>query len=142
MGITKGPDPDNPYFRGPRRFVKIAENSEGPLYSRHNHHAAVTECPNGDLLAAWYTTVTERGREIAVGASRLRYGQDEWEIASPPREFQTTDRGTFTLSNTTAEPKGYMSGDQARNGFIHLITSANHYEFNLKWLETPTPEQQ
>jgi hypothetical protein len=35
------------------------------------------------LLAIWYTTVAERGRELAVAASRLRFGEDEWEPASP-----------------------------------------------------------
>jgi formylglycine-generating enzyme required for sulfatase activity len=79
--VTKGPS--GPYFRGPRNFVKIPEPSYGPLFHRHNHHPAIVECPNGDLLAVWYTTVTERGREIAVAASRLRYGEDEWEPASP-----------------------------------------------------------
>ncbi len=81
--VTKGPDPGQPYFRGPRVYVKIPAGSEGPLFSRHNHDAGITECPNGDLLANWYTTVTERGREIAVAVSRLRYGQDEWDDASP-----------------------------------------------------------
>jgi len=81
--VTKGPDPDVPYFRGPRPFIKIQEGSLGPLFSNHNHHSAIAECPNGDLLAMWYTTVTERGRELAVAASRLRYGADEWEPASP-----------------------------------------------------------
>ena len=27
-----------------------------------------------------------------------------------------------------------------QNGLIHLITSKNHYAFNLKWLETPPLE--
>jgi hypothetical protein len=75
--------PDKPYFRGPVNFVKIAEPFYGPLFHRHNHHPAIVECPNGDLLAVWYTTVTERGREIAVAASRLRYGCAEWQPASP-----------------------------------------------------------
>jgi len=44
---------------------------------------AIVECPNGDLLAIWYTCVQERGRELAVAASRLRYGAEEWEPASP-----------------------------------------------------------
>ena len=82
VDVFKGPDPSNPYFRGPRVYVKIPEGSDGPLFSRHNHDAGITECPNGDLLANWYTTVTERGREIAVAVSRLRYGQDEWDDAS------------------------------------------------------------
>jgi hypothetical protein len=53
------------------------------LYCHHNHDPAIVECPNGDLLAIWYTCVEERGRELAVAASRLRYGSEQWELASP-----------------------------------------------------------
>lgn len=81
--IGKGPDPNVPYFKGPQRYVKIPKGSHGPLYYHHNHDPAIVECPNGDLLAIWYTCVEERGRELAIAASRLRYGLDEWEPASP-----------------------------------------------------------
>jgi len=80
--LAKGPDPDKPYFRGPRVYVKIPPNSTGPMFSAHNHDPAITDCPNGDLLAIWYSCVREPGRELAILASRLRYGADEWEPAS------------------------------------------------------------
>ncbi len=78
-----GPDLYKPYFLGPRKYVKIPPKSMGPLFSHHNHDPAITECSNGDLLAIWYTCVEEQGRELAQLASRLRYGQQEWEPASP-----------------------------------------------------------
>jgi hypothetical protein len=81
--INEGPDPNVPYFHGPVTYVKIPEGSYGPLFSSHNHDPALTRCPNGDLLAIWYTCIREKGRELAIAASRLRYGQDEWEEASP-----------------------------------------------------------
>jgi len=77
------PDPQTPYFEGPVRYVHIPEGSNGPLYSKHNHCPALTECPNGDLLAIWYTTNREAGRELAVTAARLRQGATEWEPATP-----------------------------------------------------------
>ncbi len=80
--LAKGPDPDKPYFKGPRLVVKIPEGARGPLFDEHNHFMAVTECPNGDLLAAWFTCIEEMGRELAIASSRLRYGRDEWEQAS------------------------------------------------------------
>ena len=80
--LAKGPDPNRPYFRGPRNYVKIPAGSNGPLFSNHNHDPGVTECPNGDILAIWYSCVSESGRELGLAASRLRYGQDEWEAAS------------------------------------------------------------
>ena len=81
--IAQGPDPSKPYFRGPRRYVKIPPGSTGPLFSEHNHDPGLAACPNGDLLAIWYTCLDEPGRELGIAASRLRYGTEEWEPASP-----------------------------------------------------------
>lgn len=78
-----GPDPGRPYFSGPKRFVRIPENSNGPLFSEHNHCPALTVCPNGDLLAIWYSTDGEAGRELCIAASRLRKGSEQWEPAAP-----------------------------------------------------------
>jgi formylglycine-generating enzyme required for sulfatase activity len=80
--ITRAPDPREPYFKGPHNYVRVPENSSGPLFSRHNHNSAVVECPNGDLLATWFTTYSERGREMAIAASRLPYGKQDWQPAS------------------------------------------------------------
>jgi formylglycine-generating enzyme required for sulfatase activity len=81
--INDGPDPCVPYFYGPRRYVWIPGHlNGGPLFSNHNHVPALVECPNGDLLAIWYSTIREQGRYLAIASSRLRYGQDQWEDAS------------------------------------------------------------
>jgi len=77
-----GPN-EPPLFVGPKPYVKIAPNSYGPLFSTHNHSAGITECPNGDLLAVWYSCVDEGGAELCNVASRLRRGASEWEPASP-----------------------------------------------------------
>lgn len=74
---------ERPFFKGPREYVKIPPNSDGPMFSRHNHQPAITACANGDLLAIWYTCRNEDGRELAVVASRLRRGAEEWEPAAP-----------------------------------------------------------
>ncbi|OQB87078.1 MAG: Serine/threonine-protein kinase pkn1 [Planctomycetes bacterium ADurb.Bin126] len=80
---SAGPDMSKPYFEGPIQYVKIPPGSEGPLFSRHNHCPAVVACPNGDMLAIWYTCRTEPGRELGIAASRLRRGATEWEPAEP-----------------------------------------------------------
>lgn len=82
MKIEPGPQ-DVPVFLAPKPFVKIAPNSYGPLFSTHNHSPGITECPNGDLLAVWYSCVDEGGAELCNVASRLRHGANEWEPASP-----------------------------------------------------------
>jgi len=107
--------PDEPYFRGPRVFVRIPEGSNGPLFSRHNHDPALTECPNGDLLAIWYSTVTERGRLLGLAASRLRYGAEEWDIASP--FWDVPDRNDHA-------PALFYDGDRTIFHFVGLSTAA------------------
>jgi len=78
-----GPDPDNPHFRGPLRYVNIPAGSNGPMFSTHNHDPGLAYCPNGDLLAIWYSCNREPGRELAIVASRLRRGAGEWDPAAP-----------------------------------------------------------
>ncbi len=80
--LEKGPKPGEPYFRGPVQYVHIPSDADGPMYSKHNHDPALVDCPNGDLLAIWYSCRSEWGRELAVVASRLRHGEDQWEPAS------------------------------------------------------------
>lgn len=74
-------DTETPFFAGPISFVKIAPDSHGPLYSKHNHVPAITYCPNGDLLAVWFTCELEEGREHAIAMSRLRAEASEWDEA-------------------------------------------------------------
>jgi formylglycine-generating enzyme len=69
------------FFAVPREFVHVDPDATGPLFGNHNHDTALAACANGDLLALWYSCVTERGRELVVAASRLRHGQDRWDNA-------------------------------------------------------------
>lgn len=72
---------DQPYFAQPKVYVKLTPSERGPFF-RHNHSPYVAETPNGDLLAAWFTTNEESGREMKLVASRLRNGAGEWDDAS------------------------------------------------------------
>ncbi len=69
--LASGPDPEQPYFCGPRVYVRAPSPADCPAYNRHNHCPALVNCPNGDLLAIWYTCRDEPGRELAIVASRL-----------------------------------------------------------------------
>jgi hypothetical protein len=60
----------------------MPENTWGPIFSHWNHFTACCVCPNGDVLACWYTTKSESGRELAQAGSRLVAGTDEWQPAS------------------------------------------------------------
>jgi len=82
-GLTNGPDPSLPFFSGPLRYVNYPGSVYGPVYSSHNHDpGGIVECPNGDLLAVWYSCVSEYGRELSLAASRLRYGATNWDTVS------------------------------------------------------------
>ena len=58
------------------------------------------------------------------------------------RTVNGIERGQFTLSATSAEPQGYLAATQTRDGRIQLISSKNHYVFNLAWLQTLPPAPQ
>lgn len=79
--IESGPDPDRPYFAEPKVFVKLEPSEQGPFFP-HNHVPSIVETANGDLLAVWFSTRWEGGREMVIAASRLRHGSDEWDEAS------------------------------------------------------------
>jgi formylglycine-generating enzyme required for sulfatase activity len=80
--ILTGPDPRQPYFAGPRVYVRPPTAEPCPVFNRHNHCPAIVNCPNGDLLAIWYTCHDEPGRELGIVASRLPYGAKQWQEAS------------------------------------------------------------
>lgn len=82
-------DNNKSFFKGPLDFVFTEPSSKGPFYW-HNHQPAVCECPNGDLLAAWFTGEWENSRKLNYAVSRKRYGSDKWEKAS--LFFDTPDR--------------------------------------------------
>jgi hypothetical protein len=52
------------------------------VYSQFNHDPGIAACPNGDLIAVWYSTTEESCTCLAIAGSRLRRGQSEWEPAS------------------------------------------------------------
>lgn len=57
----------------------------------------------------------------------------------PAREVNTINRVMFTMSDTMAEPQGYLAATQSRDGRIQLLTSRNHYVFNLAWIKSLPP---
>jgi formylglycine-generating enzyme required for sulfatase activity len=123
-------DPQEPYFAGPVPFVHIPAGSNGPLFSKHNHCPTITWCPNGDLLAAWFSTNTERGREMTIAASRLRYGRGEWEPADlflKAADRNMTGSALFNDGNGTLYHfNGLEAGDGWANLALVMRTSADN----------------
>ena len=42
--------------------------------------------------------------------------------------------GYFEMNATNAEPRGYLGMIQTPDNLINLVSSKNHYRFNLAWL--------
>ena len=61
---------DKPVFLPPIPYVIPPANDRVPFYA-HNHQPAVTWTPYGDLLAVWFSTDAESGREMVVLQSRF-----------------------------------------------------------------------
>ncbi len=71
-----------PVFMEPIRYVNKPSCESGVPFYAHNHCPALTWCPNGDLLATWFSTNEESGREMTILGSRLRAGQSVWDEPS------------------------------------------------------------
>jgi len=76
--ISKGPALTKPFLKI-RTYVNIPSDATGPLFYYHNHNPDITQCPNGDLLAIHFSTITEGDREMVYACSRLRYGSENWD---------------------------------------------------------------
>ncbi len=70
-----------PFFEGPKPFVRTAHGAAGPVFRRANHSPGLPECPNGDLLAVWFFSLSEVDLTTSNAASRLCFGAPEWEPA-------------------------------------------------------------
>jgi len=55
------------------------------------------------------------------------------------RTIECTDGAAITMSGRHAEYRGYLSACQSLDGLIHVISSRNHYAFNLEWVKTLPP---
>jgi hypothetical protein len=112
-------------------------------FSRADDEAVVFVSWFQDLLI---TDASGQSRPVSGLFGAVSFDEGEtWPIRrlitddGPGRPVETTDGDLFTLSGSSAEPWGYLSVCQAADGVIHLISSRQHYAFNLAWLTTPPP---
>lgn len=69
-----------PFFRAEPIYEKI----DGYPSS---HGSTITELPNGDMMAAWYSGAAEKAADVAIFASYMPKGADKW---SAPVVIQDT----------------------------------------------------
>ena len=96
-----------PFFAKPIPYVR--EAPEGVVMYHHNHEPAIASCPDGSLLAIWFSCASENGREMVILSSRLEPGADEWSAPQP--FFRIPDRNLTGCS---------LYYDESRGVLIHL----------------------
>jgi sulfatase modifying factor 1 len=109
-----------PVFMEPIRYVNKPECADEVPFFGHNHCPAITWCANGDLLAAWFSTNQESGREMTILASRLRAGQNNWD--KPSEFFRVPDRN-MTGTSLFDDGKGtlyHMNGVETDGDWKNL----------------------
>ncbi len=109
-----------PRFLTPLLFVHPPAPGSGEPFYPHNHCPSITWCDNGDLLACWFSTVSERGREMTILASRLRAGAEEWDPSS--EFFRAPDRNMTgsSLFNDGSGTLYHFNGLEAGGGWANL----------------------
>lgn len=118
--VTNGPSSHHPYFRKrwllpipPENCPPEACLAAGlhPAILSHNHSPALEVMPNGDLLAVYFTasshTEAEYWPNVALLATRLRFGADEWDMPELLFDFADVSEQAQLLWND--------------NGMVHLF---------------------
>ncbi|TFG49184.1 MAG: glycoside hydrolase, partial [Candidatus Brocadiia bacterium] len=123
--IAKGPESE--YFVI-RTYINIPEDARGPLHYLHNHNPDIVQCPNGDLLAIFFSSQTEGDREMVYGASRLRYGSDKWDKSTvfwaPPD--RKSEYSVLWADNGTINNCSLLGVAESRPGAIVMRSSADN----------------
>lgn len=121
-----------PVFSAPQVYVHEPDAGSRVPYFKHNHQPALTWCDNGDLLAIWFSTNEEKGREMVVLSSRLRAGSHEWE--KPRLFYQIADR------NLTGS--ALLNDRQGTLYHINGVEAAGHWQNLMMTLRTSTDNGQ
>jgi hypothetical protein len=111
---------DAPFYEGPKPYVRIPNDAFGPVFISQNHSPAITECPNGDLLAVWFSTMGETDLTTANAASRLRLGAKEWEPASSFWD---------AMDVNDHAPKIWWDGDKT---IFHIVEGRQHGDILIR----------
>ncbi|NWG12214.1 MAG: SUMF1/EgtB/PvdO family nonheme iron enzyme, partial [Acidobacteria bacterium] len=86
--VTIAPDPNKPYYRKRHLLPMPLENSPPeaidaacfhPSFRNHQHSPGLEVLPNGDLLLVIYTSYREYETGVSLIATRLRFGEEEWD---------------------------------------------------------------
>ncbi|MCC6165122.1 MAG: SUMF1/EgtB/PvdO family nonheme iron enzyme [Acidobacteria bacterium] len=126
---SRGPSSRTPYFRKrhllpiPPENTPIAELGHHriaglhPAMLRHQHSPALTVAPNGDVIAIYYTSSSETRPDIALIATRLRFGADAWDMPSFFLDFADANDHAPMLTTDNGTLRFYWGSNQLDSGF-------------------------
>lgn len=130
-----------PIFLPPKPYVLTTANKSAdkgldpriPLLS-HNHCPAITWCENGDLLAIWFSTHQEAGREMLILGSRLRANTTEWEPASLFFKIPGRNMTGSALYNDRKGTLYHFNGVEAAGSWENLVmTLRTSQDYGATW---------
>ena len=120
-------------FLPPIPYVLPAPDSV--ISYHHNHEPSIAWCPNGDLLAIWFSCANENGREMTILSARLRAGEEQWDAPQP--FFKVPDRNMTGCSLFYDESAGamiHLGGVEASGWWRNLaIAMRKSYDNGHTW---------
>jgi hypothetical protein len=144
-----GPLADRPYFRKRRLLPIPPENTPleklnaiqvaglDPGILRHQHSPALEVAPNGDLIAIYYTSVDEVTPDVALLATRLRFGADAWDMPERFIDFPDVDDHAPMLWLDGDSLRFYWGANKLDSGFPFQWTSSG--DNGATWTEVSYP---
>jgi formylglycine-generating enzyme required for sulfatase activity len=134
-----GPDPDKPYFRKRYLLPTPPENSPDeqlayhsmlgfhPAFLRHHHSPGLEVCENGDVLAVYYTSYSETTPDVAMIATRLRFGEDQWDMPDLFLDIPDANDHAPMLWNDMGKLYFFWGHNKLSSGFpFQYITSTDN----------------
>ncbi|MGH7556527.1 MAG: SUMF1/EgtB/PvdO family nonheme iron enzyme, partial [Gemmatimonadota bacterium] len=147
--VRLGPPADQPYFRKRRLLPIPPENTPverldaiqtagfHPGILRHQHSPALEVAPNGDLIAVYYTSVDEVTPDVALLATRLRFGADAWDMPSFFIDFPDVDDHAPMLWLDGDSLRFFWGANKLDSGFPFQWTSSG--DNGATWTEVSYP---
>jgi hypothetical protein len=106
-----GPDPRKPWFRRRPLVPMPPDNAPedaifaagvDPSVLGHLHSGSLAVAPNGDLIAAWFSSSTPHSEyepNATLAFTRLRFGSDQWDMPEGYYDFADVNDQTSLLWN-------------------------------------------
>ncbi len=152
FNVEQGPDINKPYYR--KRYllptpidnipVKDIKTNKRlgfhPSFLTHQHSPALEVFPNGDVFAVFYTSVTERGADVSLLVSRLRFGHDQWDMPEYFIDLPDVDDHAPMLWKDGPKVWFFWGANQMESGFPFQWTTTTDNGQNWSEIQFPVFE--